>query len=67
MFKPQSVSGMATHHTFCALQAEARHVELGSQCLEGCYGALNRMNQEQGSLLALNTVEWYHCGTVGVD
>lgn len=54
-------------HTFCALQAVARHVEAGSHRLEGRHRALDWMNQEQGPLLALNTVEWYHCGAVGAD
>lgn len=54
-------------NTFCALQAVARHVEAGSHRLEGRHRALDWMNQEQGPLLALNTVEWYHCGAVGAD
>lgn len=54
-------------NTFSALKAVARHAELGGERLEGGDGALDGMDEEQGSLLALDLVEWSHRGAVGVD
>lgn len=54
-------------HTFSALQAIARHVELVSESLERSHRAFDGMNEEEWSRSTLNIVEGYHSGTVRAD